>query len=90
MKITEQIILTDTDETKDTGWELSSYYVPVVVAPPSDESAANIIEYRFDEVHAFEIRPETQAGLISDALFDRLTEESILEHGDIWRRLAEL
>lgn len=83
--------LTDSDTTKEVGWRLSPLHLaPVVVAPPSDKPNSEIREYHFDDASQFSLLEDTQVGLISDAIFDLITEESMLEHGDIWRRLADL
>jgi hypothetical protein len=79
---------TDTDRTAEAGWKVRPLHVTIFVAPPSEGDDLGLREYYSDEASVF--RLERTSDRINDNLFDRLTEESVQEHGDIWRKLASL
>ena len=80
----------DTGLGGETAWRFELQHIPPwTVAPPSSRTDLHSEMLADYEVEFPGRIVGGQAVLtISDELFDRLTEESLLEHGDIWRNLA--
>jgi hypothetical protein len=81
---------TDSDATRETEWQLVPQQFPVsAVAPPTDNTNLHGVTYDYSGlVFRARLIGESQVQTVSNEIFDRLTEESLLEHGDLWRNLA--
>ena len=80
----------DTDKTSEMGWKVRPENTPpVTVAPPADHTnLRGIVIDDLVDVWNFQLVGERQITTVTDDVFDRFVEESLIEHGDIWRRLA--